>query len=872
MRYFCCNDQRRTVVLNQSPLNGIDFVEVSDDPFDPISERQRTLFVHLLKPVSANAIKLKNVVIEGGERIRNITVQSVLHGPANSPPLPSNVLVLQVSERGDFSTYTLRLVANPESEEPPSTKFDQVLSAIDFSFKVSCPTDFDCLTERSCPTEQRAEPEISYLAKDYASFRQLMLDRLSLLMPGWTERSPVDLGIALVELLAYVGDYLSYQQDAVATESYLNTARRRASVKRHVRLVDYPMHDGRNARAWIHLKVTEAGDGLVLSHSNKKKTSKFLTGIASLAKEQVISEKSDAFVKALVERPQIFEICGKETKKKLFRSHNEMKFYTWGAQECCLPKGSTSASLDGDFAELAQGDVLVFLEKLGPQTGQPEDADQAHRHAVRLTKIELTEDRLGGKFRKPHNNDPLPVTSIEWAPEDALPFALCVSAKVEGRVFDDVGVALGNIILVDHGRTFTDVSENPAADLARIPTSLEPAVVPSSLPELTRVLHSTTSRCEDPTTIAIVPRFRPRLKYSPITQAVPYDPENPPRSATLTCRFSFEDPGSFPMPAITLTRPGEVWEPLRDLLGTDAGDENFVVEVETDGTAYLRFGDGHTGRRPPEGTRFLATYRIGNGTAGNVGADSIKHLVTSDPSFLADDVIEAISNPLPSTGGVDAETIEHVRQNAPSAFRRQERAVTPDDYEALVTRQDVVERCGLDIQHSAAAIRWTGSWNTMFVTVDRLGGRVVDDDFESDLRRCLERYRMAGQDLEVDGPRFVSLEIELAVCIKPGYFFEDVQQALLRVFSSRAETDGSRGVFHPDNFTFGQPVLSSRLIAAAQSVTGVASVVLTKFQRQGTDSTEALESGRLEIGRQEIARLDNNPNFPERGVFRLKRA
>jgi hypothetical protein len=41
--------------------------------------------------------------------------------------------------------------------------------------------------------------------------------------------------IALVELLAYVGDQLSYYQDAVANEAYLETARQRISVKRHTR-------------------------------------------------------------------------------------------------------------------------------------------------------------------------------------------------------------------------------------------------------------------------------------------------------------------------------------------------------------------------------------------------------------------------------------------------------------------------------------------------------------------------------------------------------------------------------------------------------------------------------------------------------------
>ena len=88
------------------------------------------------------------------------------------------------------------------------------------------------------------------------------------MLPDWKERNPADLGIALVELLAYVGDYLSYQQDAVATESYIGTARRRASVRRHARLVDYLMHDGSNARAWVRVLAAEGVNGVALKQAH----------------------------------------------------------------------------------------------------------------------------------------------------------------------------------------------------------------------------------------------------------------------------------------------------------------------------------------------------------------------------------------------------------------------------------------------------------------------------------------------------------------------------------------------------------------------------------------------------------------------------
>jgi predicted phage baseplate assembly protein len=220
-------------------------------------------------------------------------------------------------------------------------------------------------------------------------------------------------------------------------------------------------------------------------------------------------------------------------------------------------------------------------------------------------------------------------------------------------------------------------------------------------------------------------------------------------------------------------------------------------------------------------------------------------------------------NPLPGAGGAAPETIEEVRQSAPQAFRTQERAVTPADYEAVALRFPGVQR-------AAATIRWTGSWYTVFLTVDRLGGAPVTPAFERDLRAHMHAFRMMGYDLEVDGPTYVPLEIELQVCVAPEYFRAAVRQALLAVFSARTLPDGTRGIFHPDSFTFGQPVYLSRIYAAVSAVAGVQSAQVTRFQVQDHPETSGLSQGRLDFGRLEIAQLENNPSFPKRGVFRLK--
>ncbi len=103
------------------------------------------------------------------------------------------------------------------------------------------------------------------------------------------------------------------------------------------------------------------------------------------------------------------------------------------------------------------------------------------------------------------------------------------------------------------------------------------------------------------------------------------------------------------------------------------------------------------------------------------------------------------------------------------------------------------------------------------------------------------------------------------MCVAGEHFRSDVERELLDVFSNRDLPDGRRGLFHPDNFTFGEPVYLSAIYAAAHQVTGVESVEARTFQRQGRPESSALDSGRLEIGRLEIARLDNDRNFAEHG-------
>ncbi len=875
----------------QCPLDGIDYLEVAGKKTLGEDLRQRVLKVFFVpKPSTlmsglakrfpsrtvddrkANAAK---VSVTGGERVQKIRVDSAAWKRATKR-LPAH-LEVHVSPRGDYSTYTLSLVE--PGTGAPLKGLDPQLASVDFSFKVECPSDFDCLQKRICPPTPLPVPEFDYLAKDYASFRQLILDRMSALVPGWTERNPSDLGITLVELLAYVGDYLSYRQDAIATEAYLGTARQRISVRRHTRLLDYPMHDGYNARVWVQVRLdnSEAGaltTGVVLPRmlvnqatvqpenepvpAEKSEENVTRTRFATQMPAPTLIDATDLEKLLSTNHPVVFEPMEDVT---LYPAHNRIPFYTWGDARCCLPKGATKAALldswtngeAGRKLQLKPGDVLIFKEEVGPKTGNEADADPMRRHAVRLTRVTPGEDEVIQT-----DENPTPYVEIEWDAKDALPFPFCLSSVTdEGKRLDSVSVALGNIVLADHGMTIL----RPES-LGSVPTP-NPVLAPAS--------DNSCCACGDEELRSTPLRFQPLLQNGPLTQAARIVKTQEIQGRRVQLHFDSTAPAStvfdwdseHVMPEIRLgDDSGSLWLPQRDLLSSEAFATEFVVETDNDARAHIRFGDDENGMRPGEGREFWVLCRVGNGTAGNVGTESIVHLIGGPPNTAPWMSITGVTNPLPARGGLDPETSEEARLYAPQAFRANLRAVTPDDYARFAEKNP-------EVQRALATMRWTGSWHTVFLAIDRLGGREVDSTFKDDLLGYLEPYRMAGQDLEIVEPVFEPLKMKMTVCLKPNYYWGDVEAELLDVFSTRLRSDGTRGFFHPDNYTFGDPVYLSWIYAAAQAVQGVGRVEVTALQPLSATKDSVPDNGVLTVQPAEIIRLDNDPNFPDRGLLQF---
>lgn len=799
----CSDEARRAMVAASVALNGIDYLEVSRD--------QRTLRVAMLHPMPAAAYGLpgdpSRISVEGGVRIKNIRVTDVRRAT-------DTVLEVDVDQPGDFSPYILVI---------GSAAFDPAYDRVRFGFKSGCPNRFDCKPRHDCPPEAFDEPVIDYMAKDYASFRRALLDFITVRKPDWRERNEADVGIAILETLAYAGDHLSYYQDAVANEPYLATARQRTSVRRHARLVDYRMHDGASARTWIHFGLVGGASGSldagarILTKLDVRLGPLFPPFPAELP--VVIADDAEAAAQA------VFETLHRVTLSDLL---NRVGIHAWGNRACCLPRGVTSVELLTDLTPvLSVGAYLLFEELKGPKTGLAADADRSHRQVVRLTSVETTVDPLLGTV----------LTRVAWDAADALRFPMCLSVLLpDGTYVDDVSIARGNIALADHGRIRGDDYPGvPGLGTRGISVGLR--------------------------------SFRFALEHGPLSQRVALDPKRP-ASAAESIDPSTATPEVRAMAIRVPPMPPETdWLPTPDLLAGGPFDHRFQVETDNQGVASLRFGDNVYGQAPQEGSYIHVTYRTGVGTAGNIGSDALAHVTNpSTPGLVA-----LVRNPLPAWGGADPEPIERVKQLAPAAFHAEQfRAVTEDDYAKAAEKHPAVS-------HAVGRFRWTGSWLTVFINIDPLGTDVLTFELARSVRDWVTRYTLAGYDLEIVPPVYVPLDLVLDVCVKRDHFRADVERVLGDVLSSASFPGGTTGFFHPDRFTFGQELYLSALYTAVLDVEGIDSVLASRFRRQDEYDPEPsrpatrvnLDRGSIRIAALEIARLANDPNFPEHGTLRL---
>ena len=248
------------------------------------------------------------------------------------------------------------------------------------------------------------------------------------------------------------------------------------------------------------------------------------------------------------------------------------------------------------------------------------------------------------------------------------------------------------------------------------------------------------------------------------------------------------------------------WHETSNLAFAGASDRSYVTSIDDDSATSVTFGNGVHGARLPTGIENLAaTYRNGIGAAGNVKARQITLLATKPLG------IKEVVNPLPSSGGADADSIEQARDNVPLAIMALDRLVSVRDY--------------ADFSRTFAGVGTAVAAKVRdFVHVTIAGADDIPIETTSDLYRNLAAALSSLGDpslpVRIDVRALRALALSAKVGLAPDYAWELVEPvvraALLDTFGFQRRR-------------LAQNVYLSEIVACIQRVRGVAWVDIDAF-------------------------------------------
>jgi hypothetical protein len=820
---------RRSRLLTDHSVLGIDYLYVD-------TATQTALDVHFMSPPSAAqqariTADLVSITAPLGDAAP-VAVTSV-----EFPAVSGDVFLrVHTAIAGTFTRYVLRL-ADPST---PPQLFDPYFASVEFSFKAGCYSDIDCdHSAHTCAAEATVDFPVDYQARDFWSLRTALLDFASQRYPRWADRLEADAAVMLAEAMAALGDELSYYQDRLAREAYLETATQRRSIRRHARLVDYRIHDGLGATTWIDITASSAASIVAGTTLWAMRDGTRVDYSVGRGLDEIITETAYSIDPS--------------------RNATNLIPYQWDSGDLCLPAGSTEMWLTGDLVSALPLDDTSADPTPGRwvllRTDPADPALPGRRQLVRVVQAETVHDPLAN----------IDTTHIVWEPEQALPAEFDLTClHVHANIVPAVaGLHLTRTFVIGPGNDAVPspasllAAENPQPEDPNDPAwAIERLGSNDSVTYLFSLYRTDTDELvwRGSTGDDGQDQGDPRLANPELQLIEQSGPPGGPyiNRGTWTWRPNLLDAPAASAVEKVFTLDDGMW---RRIVGYQRpGAEVVHQDYASDDGFTIRFGDGVFGLTPARGTRFRVDYLVGNGRRGNLPAGAVRWFDQTDPALSA---VAAVENPFAIDSGIDPESPDEIRELAPEAFRALTyRAVRPEDYAEAAERLDWVQRAG-------CAFRWTGSWQTAFVTPDPLGGVTVSASQRGDLERQIDRFRQAGRETHALDPRYADLDLRIGFCVA-----ETAYPAEVKVRVGTALSGPPTGFFSPDHFTFGTPLYRSALEAAIQGVPGVRAVEDITFRRRGTFNWTTLPAAYLP-GRNEVIRVENDPLHPDRGSIQL---
>lgn len=320
------------------------------------------------------------------------------------------------------------------------------------------------------------------------------------------------------------------------------------------------------------------------------------------------------------------------------------------------------------------------------------------------------------------------------------------------------------------------------------------------------------------------------------------------------------------VPLLEVSVGGQPWIRVEHLHRSQSFHPHFVATADEDGAVWLQFGDGVQGLAVEDATADVEVrYRIGAPVAGNCPPGMLTGIVAPEDAAARAQLdqleLQRLFNVTPGTGGRQPETKDAARLSIAASVRRGagQRAISLEDCAEVARSVQGVAR--------AVARRVAGPFHTVQVLVDPQGRSELPPELEAAVRERLEATRLAGREIRVVGPRYVPLVLELVVAPRAGVPPFQVREAVTAALLPGSPSHP--GLFHPDKLDFGAAVDLGRILAHVQQVSGVRAVRVTKLRRLDEAPTE-LVPWRLVLEPLEIAQLDGDPEYPQRGQLKVR--
>ena len=203
----------------------------------------------------------------------------------------------------------------------------------------------------------------------------------------------------------------------------------------------------------------------------------------------------------------------------------------------------------------------------------------------------------------------------------------------------------------------------------------------------------------------------------------------------------------------------EIYTKFESLKNVDASSKVYYLQENAGGYYEVYFGDGVTGKKPTNNNVVTIDYVTTDGTESN-GANTFS-MVDNVQGLSGIVVTTAVA----AAGGAEAETLESIRFNAPLTFTTQNRAVTSEDYAAIIKKE---------FSNIDSISTWGGEDNDppdfgrVYISIKPLLSNALTTAEKSDITGAiLKGKNVVSITPQIVDPNFTNLELDVAFKYNP---------------------------------------------------------------------------------------------------------